>query len=219
LTEPQQRRSVAGVTCKVVCISHETGADGAAVARRVADRLGFLYVDEEIVANAAAQGSLSPGDVADEERRKSLVLRILDAIAEGGGDAMALGGSVPYRSPDGSSSEIRTLIRETIAETAARGNVVIGAHAASHALGVRPDTLRVLVTASAHTRAKRVAEADGVGEKDALRAVRDADAGRRDYLNRFYAVEEELPTHYDLVVNTDALTLDHAAAIVATAAV
>ena len=185
MTEPQQRRSVAGVTCKVVCISHETGADGAAVARRVADRLGFLYVDEEIVANAAAQGSLSPGDVADEERRKSLVLRILDAIAE----------------------------------TAARGNVVIGAHAASHALGARPDTLRVLVTASAHTRAKRVAEADGVGEKDALRAVRDADAGRRDYLNRFYAVEEELPTHYDLVVNTDALTLDHAAAIVATAAV
>jgi Cytidylate kinase-like family len=207
------------VACKVVCISHETGAEGAAVARRVADRLGFLYVDEEIVANAAAQGSLSPADVADEERRKSLVLRILEAIAEGGGDAMALGGSVPYRSQDGSSSEIRTLIRDTIAETAARGNVVIGAHAASHALGVRPDMLRVLVTASAHTRAKRVAEVDGVGEKDALRAVRDADAGRRDYLNRFYAVEQELPTHYDLVVNTDALTLDHAAAIVASAAV
>ena len=207
------------VACKVVCISHATGADGAAVARRVADRLGFLYVDEEIVANAAAQGSLSPGDVADEERRKSLVLRILDSIAEGGGDAMALGGSVPYRSHDGgSSAEIRTLIRETIAETAARGNVVIGAHAASHALGTRPDMLRVLVTASAHTRAKRVAEADGVGEKEALRTVKDADAGRRDYLNRFYAVEEELPTHYDLVVNTDAITLDHAAAIVANAA-
>jgi Cytidylate kinase-like family len=209
------------VACKVVCISHATGADGAAVARRVADRLGFLYVDEEIIANAAAQGSLSPGDVADEERRKSLVLRILDAIAEGGGDAMALGGSVPYRSQDGSggSSEIRTLIRDTIAETASRGNVVIGAHAASHALGARPDTLRVLVTASAHTRAKRVAETDGVGEKEALRTVKDADAGRRDYLNRFYSVEEELPTHYDLVVNTDALSLDHAAAIVANAAV
>jgi cytidylate kinase len=209
------------VACKVVCISHATGAEGAAVARLVADRLGFLYVDEEIVAIAAAQGGLAPGDVADEERRKSLVLRILDLIAEGGGDAMALGGSVPYRAHDGTggSSEIRTLIRDTIAETAARGNVVIGAHAASHALGTRPDTLRVLVTASPGTRAKRVAEADGCGEKEALRTVRDADAGRRDYLNRFYAVEEELPTHYDLVVNTDALSLDDAAAIVASAAV
>jgi Cytidylate kinase-like family len=205
------------VACKVVCISHATGADGAAVARLVADRLGFLYVDEEIVANAAAQGGLAPGDVADEERRKTLVLRILSAIAEGGGDAMALGGSVPYKTID--EPDIRTLIRDTIAETAARGNVVIGAHAASHALGTRPDTLRVLVTASAATRAKRVAETEGLGDREAARLVKDADAARRDYLSRFYEVAEELPTHYDLVVNTDALSLDDAAAIVATAAV
>jgi cytidylate kinase len=205
------------MACKVVCISHATGADGAAVARLVAERLGFLYVDEEIVAGAAAQGGLDPGDVADEERRKTLVLRILSAIAEGGGDAMALGGSVPYRAAD--EPDIRTLIRDTIAETAARGNVVIGAHAASHALGTQPNTLRVLVTASAATRAKRVAELEGLGDKEAARMVRDADAARRDYLSRFYEVDEELPTHYDLVVNTDTLSLDDAAAIVATAAV
>jgi Cytidylate kinase-like family len=217
LTDSRRRRSVGAVACKVVCISHATGADGAAVARLVADRLGFLYVDEEIVANAAAQGGLAPGDVADEERRKTLVLRILSAIAEGGGDAMALGGSVPYKTID--EPDIRTLIRDTIAETAARGNVVIGAHAASHALGTRPDTLRVLVTASAATRAKRVAETEGLGDREAARLVKDADAARRDYLSRFYEVAEELPTHYDLVVNTDALSLDDAAAIVATAAV
>jgi len=204
------------VACKVVCISHATGADGASVARLVADRLGFRYVDEEIVANAAAQGGLEPGDVADEERRKTLVLRVLSALAAGGGDAMALGGSVPYRAAD--EPDVRALIRDTIAETAAHGNVVIGAHAASHALGVRPDTLRVLVTASAATRAKRVAEVEGLGEKEAARIVKDADAARRDYLSRFYDVDEELPTHYDLVVNTDALSLADAAAIVATAA-
>lgn len=204
------------MACKVVCISHATGADGAAVARLVADRLGFLYVDEQIVADAAAQGGLEPGDVADEERRKTLVLRVLSALAAGGGDAMALGGSVPYRAAD--EPDVRTLIRDTIAETAAHGNVVIGAHAASHALGVRPDTLRVLVTASAATRAKRVAEVEGLGEKEAARVVKDADAARRDYLSRFHDVDEELPTHYDLVVNTDALSLADAAAIVATAA-
>ena len=204
------------MACKVVCISHATGADGASVARLVADRLGFRYVDEEIVANAAAQGGLEPGDVADEERRKTLVLRVLSALAAGGGDAMALGGSVPYRAAD--EPDVRALIRDTIAETAAHGNVVIGAHAASHALGVRPDTLRVLVTASAATRAKRVAEVEGLGEKEAARIVKDADAARRDYLSRFYDVDEELPTHYDLVVNTDALSLADAAAIVATAA-
>jgi len=35
-----------------VCISHAEGAGGEEVGRLVADRLGFVYVDEEIVARA-----------------------------------------------------------------------------------------------------------------------------------------------------------------------
>jgi cytidylate kinase len=112
---------------------------------------------------------------------------------------------------------VRALIRETIEQTAAKGNVVIVAHAASHALPQGPDALRVLVTASPETRAKRLAEVEGVDESDAARAVKDSDAARRDYLKRFYGVEE-LPTHYDLVVNTDGLTFDQAADLVLAAA-
>ena len=48
--------------------------------------------------------------------------------------------------------------------------------------------------------------------------MRDSDAGRRDYLKRFYNVDEELPTHYDLVVNTDALSVELAAELVTRAA-
>ena len=42
-----------------------------------------------------------------------------------------------------------------------------------------------------------------------------SDAARADYLERFYGVEPELPTHYDLVVNTDVLTVEQAAAAIA----
>jgi cytidylate kinase len=48
--------------------------------------------------------------------------------------------------------------------------------------------------------------------------VKDSDTGRRDYLRRFYDVDEELPTQYDLVVNTDVLSLEQAADLVAKAA-
>jgi cytidylate kinase len=112
---------------------------------------------------------------------------------------------------------VRVLIRETIEQTAAKGNVVIVAHAASHALPQRHDALRVLVTASPEIRARRIGESDEIDEAGAVRAVKESDAARRDYLKRFYGVEE-LPTHYDLVVNTDVLTLDQAAELVATAA-
>src|ERR671938_524208 len=173
------------MACRVVCISHATGAGGEEVGRLVAERLGFLEVD-------------------DEERRKSLAARMLEAIAQGGGEAWTMGAVGPTRFPDElRSDDVRALIREAIEQTAARGNAVIVAHAASHTVGPRPDALRVLVTGSADTRAARVGE----------RTVKEADAARRDYLKRFYDVDQELPTHYDLVVNTDVLSVEQAAEV------
>jgi cytidylate kinase len=201
--------------CSVICISHATGSGGGEVGRLVAERLGFLHVDEEIVASAAARGGVSPADVADEERRRSLAARILGSISEGGAGTLALGGAIPYPLEDERpSSDIRALIRETIEQTAARGDVVITAHAASHALDTGPRVLRVLVTASPDTRAKRVSERAGIDVGKAKRVVSNADAGRRDYLKRFYDVDHELPTHYDLVLNTDGLSVEEAAELI-----
>lgn len=200
----------------MICISHATGSGGDEVGRLAAERLGFLHVDEEIVARAAARGGISPADVADEERRKSLATRILGSISDGGSSVMALGGGalpvVVEHEP--SSSEVQALIREAIEQTAARGDVVITAHAASHALKPGGSILRVLVTASPVTRATRVSEQSGVDIARAERTIKAADAGRRDYLKRFYDVADELPTHYDLVVNTDGISVEEAAALV-----
>jgi cytidylate kinase len=202
--------------CNVVCLSHTTGSGGDEIGKMVAEQLGYLYVDEDIVARAAAQGGLEPGEVADEERRKSFASRVLETLAEGGGDAWTLAATagMEYVRP----ADVRALIRETVVQTAARGNVVIVAHAASHALEPAQQTLRVLVTASAATRAKRVAEAEKLDEKQAADAIKDSDAGRRDYLQRFYSIGSESPTDYDLVVNTDLLSTEQAADIVLRAA-
>jgi cytidylate kinase len=199
-----------------VCISHATGAGGEELGRLVAERLGFVYLDHEIVARAAAKGGIGPDGVADEERRKSLVARVLDAMAVGSSE---LGASLPLRSGEVlSSDDVRALIREMIVQAAGRGNAVIVAHAASYAVTPGPEALRVLVTASPKTRAARVRKAEGLDDVRAARAVKDSDAGRRDYLRRFYDVDAELPTHYDLVVNTDVLSIEHAAELVSNAA-
>ena len=200
----------------VVCISHAAGAGGEEVGRLVAERLGFLYVNEEIVARAAAKGGVDAADVADEERRKSLAARALNAIAQGGGEAWTLGAVGPLSSRDElDSDDIRSLIRETIEQTAARGKAVIVAHAASYAIGHGDGVLRVLVTASPETRTTRIAEAEGLDQAGAARALKESDAGRADYLKRFYDVREESPTHYDLVLNTDALSIEQAADLIA----
>ena len=205
------------MACSVLCVSHTTGSGGNEVGKLVAERLGYLYVDEDIVAWAAAEGGLEPGDIANEERRKTFATRLLETFAEGGGDAWAL--AAAHGMEVVRPADIRALIRETLVQTAARGNAVIVSHAASYALERGPDTLRVFVTASPKTREERVAAAADEGEQaQAARVIRDSDAGRRDYLKRFYSVDSESPTDYDLVVNTDQLSTEQAAELVLRAA-
>lgn len=80
-----------------------------------------------------------------------------------------------------SSHAVRTFersIRETLYETAAKGDVVIVAHAAAFALAGRDDLLRVLVTAPAETRARRVAEARGTDTAAAAKELKRSDEAR-----------------------------------------
>jgi cytidylate kinase len=201
----------------VVCIARADGAGGEEIGKLVAERLGFLYVDAEIVARAATRGGLDPGVVADAERRRSLIRRVLDAFAETGDSGW--GGLAPGAAlEDPSEDEVRLLIREAIAETMARGRVVIGGHAASHTLEPTAACLRIFVTASATTRVAWIADDEQTDLARAERLIKDSDAGRADYLKRFYGVGQELPIHYDLVINTEALSIEEATALVVEAA-
>jgi cytidylate kinase len=205
---------------RIVTISHATGAVGDSIGRSVADRLGFRYVDEEIIEIAVKKHGHDTGLVADAERRKNLFARLLDDLAPAPMLDPSTAGfvltdtttSVPRR------EELRALIVEAIRETAERGNVVIVSHAAGIPLAGRDDLLRVLVTASFDTRVERVAAGRKVSKGEAEKLMKDSDAGRADYFQRFYKLERELPTHYDLVVNTDTLTPDEATDIVVAAA-
>jgi cytidylate kinase len=116
------------------------------------------------------------------------------------------------------SHDLRALIRETINETAAKGDVVIVAHAAAFALGSRDDLLRVLVTAPAEIRRRRLAEARDGDQAKAAKELKGSDEARAAYLKTFYDVDRELPTHYDLVLNTEFLEPEAAADLIASAA-
>jgi cytidylate kinase len=193
----------------VVGISHSVGAGGDQIGRAVAERLGFRFVDEEIITGAAEKAGVEPDELADAERRKGFLVRFVDGLGMSAGAGTV--GYVPDLGDLGRSEDFRALIREAIQETAERGDVVIASHAASMALAGRDDLLRVFVTASPETRVKRLAEG---GERDAQKVVKEQDAARADYLRRFHRIDRELPTYYDLVVNTDALTPDQAVDIV-----
>ena len=202
----------------VICVSHATGAGGTELGRVVADKLGFRLVDEEIVTRAAENQNVTVDDLANVERRKSLLNRILRDVAIGAATGPSVFITAYAAEPQPATNSLRALITQSINETADEGNVVIVSHAASYALPDRTNVLRVLVTASPEIRVHRLADANGTDEKQATRSIGAEDAGRADYLKRFYGVAQELPTHYDLVINTDRIPADEWSEVVANAA-
>jgi cytidylate kinase len=200
-------------------------AGGETVGELVARRLGFRYVDEQIVTLAARQAQVDPALVAAAEQRQRVLQRLLEKLPSARDLAGAItlapvvpalaGGSSSYRAVP---EEMRVLIRAAIHQVAQAGQAVIVAHAASMALAGVEGVLRVLVTASPEVRAKRLATVEGLVATAADAAIAASDLERRDYLRRFYGVKEELPTHYDVVINTEVLTAEQAAAAIVAAA-
>jgi cytidylate kinase len=176
----------------VICISHAEGAGGQEVAKLLAERLGYRYIDDGIIISAAQADHAYPEAVALAESRHT-------------GRKI----EVDFNRVENTEA-LRDRIRDAIHATADEGSVVIAAHAASFALAERPEVLRILVTASSETRQQRIAEADGRDAKAAAKQLKESDKGRASYLKSFYGVGEELPTHFDLVVNTDRLPAESA---------
>lgn len=196
----------------VIAISRTLGAGGESLGEALADSLGFRYVDSEIIDRAAALAKATPAEVAQVEARKGLLSRILDNLARTGG-AGATGMIEPVLL-DAATPGYEQLIVDVIRETADMGMAVIVAHGASIPLAGTPGVLRVMVTASTNIRATRVAQVEGVDGDRARKMVADSDAARADYFRRFYHLERELPTNYDVVINTDAMTVEQAKAAV-----
>jgi len=215
------------MSVRVVCISRTIAAGGEAIGHQVAARLGFRYVDEQIIKKAAEQAQVDPVLVAATEHPQPLLQRLIDrlsmATALVGPVSLATGVPLDIFAPTPTGyrampDDLRLLIRAAIHEVARAGQVVIVAHAASMALAGSEALLRVLVTASAHTRAARLAAAQDISVADAAVQVAASDRERREYFRHFYKIKEELPTHYDLVINTDALTAEQAVELIVAAA-
>ena len=213
---------------QVVCISRTDAALGNEVGTAVADRLGFQYVDEQVIERAARLAQVDPKLVAAVEKRQPLLRGLIEKLAAArdlvGPAALSLGGlAVPGRPPErppyrATADELRSLIQAAIQQIANDGRAVIVAHAASMTLAARADVVRALVTASAETRAQRLAAAQGITAAAAASILAAADRNRQDYFRRFHNITDELPTHYDVVVNTDVLTAEQAADVIVCAA-
>lgn len=213
-TEPVAS-TVEGGPIRVITLARQHGTRGEAIAAAIASQLGWQLIDYGILQKAAKDAGVSPETLKGAAHHRGLLERILEAIgrSEPAYDGGWIAPVALRSSPLYTSAEYRSFIEEAIREFAERGNMVILGHGASLVLSKRADTLRALVTGSKEIRARQ-AMASGMSADDAARQIRDADQEREAYFREFYNEAWLDPATYDLVLNTDRLSVDEAVATI-----
>ncbi len=207
---------------RVITISRSLPTGAEDIGLMVAKDLGFSYLDSKIIQRAADKAGVSPEKVDRVEHTQPLLSRIYEAL---GSPSLSISPTHPMASmtqeqltSQPPSTTYRRLIQQVIHETAQREDVVIVAHAAGFHLAGMKGLLRVFVTASTDVRVERLRQVTKLDAQDAKKAIEKDDNQRQAYLRRFYDIRKELPTHYDLVVNTDTITKSVATRLIVSAA-
>src|SRR5881397_1094339 len=201
----------------VITITRQYASGGSEVARLVAAELGWDVIDNEFVDEVARRAGLPPDAVAQrEERAPGLLERLARTLAAGSPEMFIATTGVPRVEPD--EAAIVQLTERVIAEAAAQGRIVLVGRGAQAVLAQRPDALHAYVVAGKPWRIRLAVERLGVIEPDAERVLDETDRRRDQYVRTYYGRPRQDVVNYDLVLNTEKLGIEGAAALVVTEA-
>jgi cytidylate kinase len=198
------------MTAAVVTFSNQTGANGAAIARAVADRLRYRYFDWEVIAQAAAAAGISAEAMAlaAAERPPNLFERIMGhLLAAGDPEELEPLASRPLPFRQGSEG-YRQFIEQVVRELGRVGDAVIVGHAGQVLLKETPGAVKVLLRGSRQKRIGRVAREQGSTPEEARRLIEEIDQQRREFFKRVYRTDWLDASNYDVALNTDRLSVE-----------
>jgi cytidylate kinase len=195
-----------------ITITRQFGSGGSEVARRVAETLGWRLVDSAFVQGIAHGLRSTPALVeAIDERSPSLVERLADALALGGGEVQSASLGTPMPPTEHRVAEVT---KDVIDKAVARGPVVVVGRGAQAYLSQRDDVVHVHCYAPHEALVERVMLRDGLDEAEADRLVKDKNHQREQFVKRNYGREWLAPAHYHIMVNTAWLGLDRCVELV-----
>ena len=178
----------------IITMSHQMGAGGAEIGMGLAQRLGYHYVDQELLQDAVRRYGLIEEKLSHLDESKPTLFERFDA----------------------ETRHYITILQTTLLEFADNDNVVLMGRGGQWLLRGIPHVLRVRVIAPFEQRVrqwiKRTAEVAGEtpnqrAAADLLRRDDSEKAGRMRYL---YEVDLADPALYDVVINSEKLRYEAA---------
>ncbi len=182
---------------RVVTVAREYGSGGAAIAGRLAERLGYQLLDRALVERIAREARIDP-DLARrfDEHVDPWVRRIGRALWYGGFETVAVG------DPDGivDSDRVASLGGRIVEEAATVGECVIVGRGGQCLLRGRPDVFHVFVYAPREERLRRLRARLGPGA-DVELSLDEVDKERAAYTRRYFGEDRWNPHLYHLMIN------------------
>jgi cytidylate kinase len=176
----------------ILTVSFQMGAGGPEVGMAVAQRLGYRYVDQELLQDAVRRYGLAEEKLSHLDESKPSLFERFDA----------------------ETRHYITILQTTLLEFAEVDNVVLMGRGGQWLLRGIPHVLRIRLIAPFEHRVrqwiKRSTELarETPNQRAAADFLRRDDAEKRGRMRYLYEVDVDEPTLYDVVINTEKLPYD-----------
>ena len=178
-----------------ITVSREAGSGGKLIAARLAKRLGFKLYDEQLVDLVAKSAKQRKRVIAKlDERERTIVDDVVHRLLN----------------PEYVSAQTYVdSLCQVIGALALQGKAVILGRA-SNFLTSRKQGLHVRVVAPYLVRVGYTMKHEKRNEREARYRVRKFDRGRKEFARQYFYKDPSNTNYYDLVVNTELVTIDQA---------
>jgi cytidylate kinase len=199
----------------VITIARELGSGGSYIGKQVARRLGYAYIDRQILQQAAGELGLEETELEDrDERVPSFWDKLISVFALGGVDGI-------YTPPQRwvSDEQLVETEQRLICELAVKRPCVVLGRGGFHLLRGRAKLLNVFVHAPLSFRIQRVMNIYRVDSKrEAAEMIDRSDQERTRYIKSFTGFDQFDARNYHITINTGLVDFSTAEEMVASLA-
>jgi CMP/dCMP kinase len=188
----------------VIAISRELGSGGAHVGQQLAKKMNILYVDHEIIRQAAKQLSVLEEDLESrEEKLSSFWKSFLESYKFGTPDVF-----IPSKINIPTSRELFKVETKIIEHIAKERSAVIIGRCGSYVLREHPNHVSIFLHSDVAFRKDRIQKLCNVSEEVAGKMIAQSDKERALYHYTFTGKEWTDARRYDISIDTSKIGLD-----------
>lgn len=183
---------------KVLTIEREYGSGAAAIARRLADELGWKLWDQNLTDEVARHLECDRRHVEQqEERRDPLHYRLLKSFMRGSFEGSLNAPKMKMADAEG----IRKVTEQLVRRATAEGNAVIVGRGAAYYLHDCENAFHTFIFAPFDDKVRRL-QGEGKSQAEAIELVENVDSDRTVFIKEHFGIDWPARQFFHLMVNS-----------------